>query len=340
MSKKASTCGIFFISLIFTHLIVLPPLGYTEKKIFIKFATVAPDGTIWMKYMRHLDKTLRQKSHGEIGFKLYPGGILGDELSVLRKIWNRQVHAAAFSGEGISKILPSVRVLDLPFLFRNYQETDLVHEALYDYFAEHFRKKDFEFLAWAEVGNIHLFSKHPIHKVTDLAGLKIWTGSGDPISKETFSLMGTNPIPLPVTSVTTALNTGMIDTVYAPPLGALALQWHTYTKYMTSLPLTHATGVVLISKKYFDGIPPRLSTMLKEEFRRSMADLNSELRKKTEDSVNLIKASGMELIPKPSNADLKEFYSIHDRVAQNLAGKIYPKELLNRVYGILKRDPQ
>jgi len=321
-------------------LIFLRPSGYANNKFLIKFATVAPEGTIWMTYMRHLDKTLRQKSHGEIGFKLYPGGILGDELDVLRKIWNKQVHAAAFSGEGISQILPMVRVLDLPFLFRNDQEVARVHEALYSYFSEHFREKGFEFLAWTEVGNVHLFSQKPIHRVADLRGLKIWTGSGDPISKETFSVMGTNPIPLPLTSVTTALNTGMIDTVYAPPLGALALQWHTYTKYMTSLPLTHATGVILISKEYFDRIPPQLSTMLKEEFKHSMADLTSELRKKTEDSINLIKASGMEIIPEPSGADLKEFYNVHDRVAHNLAGKIYPRELLNRVYEILKRHPQ
>ena len=318
----------------------LPTSSDANKKFLIKFATVAPEGTIWMKYMRHLDKTLRQKSHGEIGFKLYPGGILGDELGVLRKIWNRQVHAAAFSGEGISKILPSVRVLDLPFLFRNYEEIDLVHQVLYDYFLEHFRKKDFEFMAWAEVGNVHLFSKKPIHQVSDLRGLKIWTGSGDPISKETFSVMGTNPIPLPVTSVTTALNTGMIDTVYAPPLGALALQWHTYTQHMMSLPLTHATGVVLISKKYFDKIPSRLSAMLKDEFKQSMAALTSELRKQTKDAISLIKSSGVEIIPKPSDADLKSFYAVHDRVAQNLAGNIYPKALLSQVYEILKRRPQ
>jgi len=319
------------------RLIVVPSLGHAGEKSLIKFATVAPEGTVWVNYMRELDKTMRQKSHGEIGFKLYPGGILGDEVDVLRKIWNKQVHSAAFSGEGISQILPMVRVLDLPFLFRNDQETDRVHEALYDYFSRHFREKEFEFLAWAEVGNVHLFSKKPIHRVTDLVGLKIWTGSGDPISKETFSVMGTNPIPLPITSVTTALNTGMIDTVYAPPLGALALQWHTYTKYMMSLPLAHATGVVLISKKYFDGIPPRLSTMLKEEFKHSMANLTSELRKKTEDTVNLIKAGGTGIIPEPSDADLKEFYRVHDRVAQNLAGRIYPRELLDRVYEILKR---
>jgi TRAP-type C4-dicarboxylate transport system substrate-binding protein len=340
LSKKAYYRVILFISLIFfTHLIVVPAPGHASDKFLIKFATVAPEGTVWMNFMSDLDKTIRKKTNGEIGFKFYPGGILGDELDVLRKIWTKQVHSAAFSGEGISQILPMVRVLDLPFLFRNDQETDRVQEALYDYFSKYFQEKGFEFLSWAEVGNVHLFSKKPIHRIKDLVGLKIWTGSGDPISKETFSVMGTNPIPLPVTSVTTALNTGMIDTVYAPPLGALALQWNIYTKYMTSLPLAHASGVVLISKKYFDGIPPRLSVVLKAEFKRSMSDLTSELRKKTEDSISLMKASGMEIIPKPSGADLKAFYNVHDRVAQNLAGKIYPRELLNRVYEILKRNP-
>jgi len=303
----------------------------------IKFATVAPEGSTWMKNMRRLDKILRKKSGGQMGFRLYAGGVAGDELDVLRKIRIGQIHSAAFSGVGFGKILPMVRVLDLPFLFRSYQEIDLVHGELRNFFSEHFRKKGFELLGWAEVGNVHLFSQEPIRKVDDLSRLKIWTWSGDPISKKTFSLMGTNPIPLSITDVTTALNTGMIDTVYAPPLGALALQWHLNLKYMTSLPLTHATGAVLISRNSFGKIPLNLSKILREEFERSMAELTSDLRKQSEESVRLIEKSGLKLIPMPSGGDLKDFYKVHDRVAESLTGKIYSKELLDRVYGILKK---
>ena len=288
--------------------------------------------------MRRLDKTLREKSRGQIGFRLYAGGIAGDELDVLRKIRIGQIHCAAFSGVGIAQILPMVRVLDLPFLFRDSHEVEIVHRELRDTFSGHFRKKGFEFLSWAEVGNVHLFSKKPIRKVADLSRLKIWTWSGDPISKETFSHMGTNPIPLSITDVTTALNTGMIDTVYAPPLGALALQWHVYAKYMTSLPLAHATGAVLLSNRFFDKIPPVLSKMLKDELELSMASLTSDLREQTEESIRLIQKSGLELIPMPSDRDLKEFYTIHDQVAQRLSGKIYSPELLDRVYEILRKN--
>ena len=335
--KKTSLAVFFLLHFFLGHLILLPDTGYSEKRLFIKFATVAPEGSTWVKHMRRLDKILRKKSHGQLGFRIYAGGIAGDELDVLRKIRIGQIHCAAFSGVGIAKILSMVRILDLPFLFRNYQEIDLVHEELKVFFSDHFKKKGFEFLAWVEIGNVYLFSKKPIQKKSDVPRLKIWTWSGDPISKETFSLMGNNPIPLAITDVTTALNTGMIDTFYAPPLGALALQWHTNMKYMTSLPLAHATGAVLISSRFSKKIPPNLSKLLKNEFDRAMKDLTSDLRKQTEESIRLIQESDIKIIPVRSESDLKDFNALHAQVAQRLTGEIYPEDLLDRVYQILKR---
>jgi len=317
------------------HFVVLPGVGYAEKRYLIKFATVAPEGSAWMKHMRLLDKSLREKSDGQIGFRLYAGGIAGDELDVLKKIRIGQIHCAAFSGVGITQILPMLRILDLPFLFRNRMEVELVHRKMRDLFSGNFRKKGFEFLAWAEVGDVHLFSKKPIRRVADLPGLRVWTWSGDPISKKTFSAMGTNPIPLSITDVTTALNTGMIDTVYAPPLGALALQWHSNVKYMTSLSMAHSTGALLLSESYFNRIPEELGSLLKAEAEYAMAELTADLNRQSEEAVSLIQKSGVKLIPKPSGSDLEEFYKVHGEVANEFTGEIYPKELLERVYAIL-----
>ena len=197
---------------------------------------MAPEGSTWVKRIRSVDKTLREKSGGRLGLRIYAGGIAGDELDVLKKMRIGQIQCAAFSGLGFGKILPMVRVLDLPYLFKNDQEVDLVHRELFDFFAEQFRKKGFTLLAWTEVGYVNIFSKKAIRALDDLTGLKIWAWAGDPIAKETFVTMGVNPIPLAITDVNTALNTGMIDTVYAPPLGALALQWHTKLSYHDGAP--------------------------------------------------------------------------------------------------------
>jgi TRAP-type transport system periplasmic protein len=304
----------------------------------IKFATVAPEGSTWIKHLKALDRDIiRTKSDGRLGLRIYAGGIVGDELNVLKKIRIGQIHCAAFSGVGFGQILPMVRVLDLPFLFRTHEETDSVHRDLKSYFAEEFRKRGFELLSWAEVGNVHLFSKRPVRKVKDLSGLKVWTWSGDPIAKETFAQMGINPIPLAITDVTTALNTGMIDTVYAPPLGALGLQWHSPMKYMTALPLVHSTGAVLISSKYFKRLSPNLQNLLRTAFPESMAALTSRLRKQNRETVRLLQNEGITVVPAPEGAALEEFFAVHERVADKLTGRVYSRELLDRVYKILKR---
>jgi TRAP-type C4-dicarboxylate transport system substrate-binding protein len=290
-----------------------------------------------MNHMRGLDRVIKEKSKGEVGFRIYAGGVAGDELDVLRKIRIGQIHCAGFSGVGFGQVLPSVRVLDLPFLFRDHQEIDLVHREMEHLFADQFREKGFEFLAWAEVGNVHLFSQSPIERMNDMAKLKVWAWTGDPIAKQTFSALGINPIPLAIADVTTALNMGMIDTVYAPPLGALALQWTLYTKYMMALPLAHSTGAVLLARNFSDKMPPELLRMVKQEFQRSMATLTSELRKQTDESLEILEKGGIKVLPVPAAAELKDFYKVHDQVAQTLTDNMYPKELLNRVYGILKR---
>jgi len=313
-------------------------MSFAAEPLTIKFATVAPEGSTWMNTMKELDKVIREKTQGQIAFRVYAGGVAGDELDALRKIRIGQLQSAAFSGVGFGQILPAVRVLDLPFLFRNDKEIDLVRKEMEGFFAEQFRQKDFELLSWAEVGNVHLFSQEPIRKVGDLAKLKVWTWSGDPIAKETFSAMGTNPVPLAITDVTTALNTGMIDTVYAPPLGAIALQWNLSVKYMTSLPLAHSTGAILVSKNFSQKIPAEHFKIVKDEFHRSMERLTLELRKQTEESVALLEKGGIKILPAPQEADLKEFYKVHDRVAHALTGKVYPKDVLDKVYDILKKN--
>jgi len=310
----------------------------TGPRYLIKFATVAPEGSTWVKSMRGIDAKLREKSGGRLGFQIYAGGIAGDELDVLKKIRIGQIHCAAFSGVGFGHILPMVRVLDLPFLFDNALEVDRVHRELFPFFAGEFRRTGFELLAWAEVGNVHLMSKKPIRSVRDLAGLKVWTWTGDPISKETFVAMGVNPIPLAVTDVTTALNTGMIDTVYAPPLGALALQWQNYLSDMMALPLAHSTGAILIASKYFSKLPADLVQLLKQHIEEGMTELTIQLREQTREAVEIIQKSGLTVIPVPEGKALEQFHAIRAVVAQKLTGEIYPKELLDRVYLILRRS--
>ena len=173
-----------------------------------------------------------------------------------------QVHGGGFSGVGLGKILPSVRVLDLPYLFSTYEEVDYVHDKMFDTFAKEYNAKGYVLLGWAEAGFVHLFSQMEAKNKEELKKLKLWAWQDDPIAKAAFEGIGLSTIPLPVTDVLTSLQVGMIDSVYSPPLGALAFQWYTRVNYMYSTPITHASGAVLVNKKFFNSLPDDLNRFL------------------------------------------------------------------------------
>ena len=152
--------------------------------------------------------------------------------------------------------------------------------------------------------------------------------------------MGVSAVPLAITDVTTALSTGMVDTVYVPPLGALTLQWYPYLKFMMSLPLAYSTGAVLISRSFSSKIPPDLFNQLKKEFHQTMAELTQDLRAQNTETIHLLEQKGIKVLPMPPNPDLQDFYKVGHKVAKELTGKIYPAELLERINSVLGKARQ
>jgi len=266
--------------LILLALVAVHPASAKDKPTYeIKFASLAPEGSSWMIVMRELDKEVRAATNGEVGFKIYPGGVQGDEPDVLRKIRFGQLHAAGFTGNGLGEILPSVRILELPFFYKNHNEIDAVVDTLTPYFEDHFRDKGFILLGWTEVGYIYFMSTVPIHNLHDLQNVKVWVWQGDPLPTALFDALNISPVPLSVPEVLTGLQTGMIDAVYSSPMAAVSLQWFTRVQYMNTSPLTNSMGAVLMAKKEFDKIPPEYQKILLDLSRKKMRELTLLTRK-------------------------------------------------------------
>ncbi|MDH5472438.1 MAG: TRAP transporter substrate-binding protein DctP, partial [Gammaproteobacteria bacterium] len=184
---------------------------------------------------------IESKSHGRLIFKIYPGGVMGDEPDVLRKIRSNQLQGAFFTGYGIGRIYSPSRVLEMPFLFKNTDESDYVRNQLMTEIRNGFKQNGYELLGWPEVGFIHFFSKLPIRSLDELKSTRIWMWQGDPMGEAFSKAAGISHIPLSIMDVYTQLSSshGSIDTVFNSPFGALAMQWHTKLKYASNIPFTN-----------------------------------------------------------------------------------------------------
>jgi len=303
----------------------------TAQQYEIKFATVAPEGTAWMNVMREFDKQVREESGGKLGFRIYPGGSQGDERDVLRRIRTGQLHGAGFTGVGMGEIYSSVRILDSPFLFRSYDEVDLIYEKFGEDFREGFYDNGYVLLGWAEVGFVYLFSNVPVERPKDLRGVRMWMWEGDPVAEATFKAMNVNPIPLSVTEVMTSLQTRLIDAVYTPPMAALALQWFTRVRYMLNLPLADSAGAILISRRFFDRLPEDLQEILLRNGEKYMDKLTQISRKENQESIEIIAESGVKIIERPSQEEIQRYEAMGSEARRSLVGKLYSKDFLLEV---------
>lgn len=312
-------------------LLIAFSLSLHAQQFTIKFATVAPEGTTWMNVMKELDATIRKESGGRLGFKIYPGGVQGDEKDVLRKIRLGQLHSAGITGVGIGEIAPRLRIIDTPFLFKSYEEVDSLHRNFDSEFSRAFEEGGYVLLGWAEVGFVNVFSNTPVRSRDDLKRVKMWMWEGDPVAEATFKAIGISPTPLSIIDVLTSLQTGLINGVYTPPMAAIALQWHTRVKYMLNVPLANASGAVVISKKFYDNLPADLQQVLIKNGRQFMQKLTMLSRRDNTKATATLKQNAVTILDPAPSTTLKEFDEIGARARRILVDRLYSAAFLERI---------
>ncbi|MGR3220896.1 MAG: TRAP transporter substrate-binding protein [Candidatus Anammoxibacter sp.] len=317
---------LIFLSIISLRITCIDSAFAAPPKI-VKFATLAPQGSVWLNVVDDIADELREKSEGKLRFKIYAGGVAGDELDIVRKMMVGQLHCAGFTSVGLGEILSEVRIFDLPFFFNGYDEIDFIKNKLNDRFIKSFEEKGFVLLGWADIGFVYLFSNKKIDTIEALRSTKMWIWGSDPIAKALFDSIGLSPVPLSVTDVMTSLQTGLIDSYYASPLGAVALQWFTKVKYMLDLPLANAVGAILMSKKYYDAFEPDLQVLLKTTFKSNMKRLTKLTREDNSESIEEIKRYGVELISL-SDKNLIEFKIASEKACEIVEGKLFSAALM------------
>ncbi len=310
-------------------LLLFPVLTFSQKYT-IRFATVAPEGSTWMNIMKEYDAQIRKESGGQMGFKLYSGGVAGDEKDVIRKIRLGQYHAAGFTGVGMGEITKKVRILDAPFLFKSYGEIDHIYSKFDQELSNSFLDNGFVLLGWAEVGFVYVFTNTPINKSSDLKNTKMWVWQGDPVAESAFKAIGITPIPLALTDVFTSLQTGLINGFYTSPLAGISMQWFTKAKYILDVPLANSAGSILIAKSMWDKMPEDLRNILIKNGRQYMRKLTEQSRKDNEKSLKIMQQKGLTLI-KPDQKTLKEYETIGYNARKSLSGSLIPADLVQRV---------
>ncbi|GAB6095916.1 DctP family TRAP transporter solute-binding subunit [Desulfatiferula olefinivorans] len=314
--------------------------GPSEPQVVLKMATVAPKGHAMTRRMDDFNEEVKRATNNQVAFKIYWGGVQGDDSNVFRKIRLGQLHGGFFSGYSLGQIVPEVRVTEIPYLFAGDAEVAYVRDKLEADMFEYFDQKGFVVLgSFVDIGFMYLFFKQPVMTVDDMRKARCWVPGEDTLAQAFYKSMDINPVPLSVNDVMTSVSTNLIDSAGMTPFGAIAFRWYTRFKYMSDVPMLNVVGANIVTKKIWNRISPEHRRIILDIADRYCDRQKEDLRAANHESVKLLKEAGMTILQPDSEAHSQQVRFLMEAghaARENQVGVLYSRELLNRTLSLVR----
>ncbi len=321
-----------FMNVHFLKALLLPLLlvGYLNPAFAFTFkiATLSPDGSYWVQKLRDGGEEITRQTAGRVKFKFYPGGVMGDDVGVLRKMRLRQLHGAAVTNAVLSSIYPDIQLYNLVLKFHSLQEVDYVRQRMDGELMQGLESKGIVPLGFAEVGMVYVMSTIPVQTLDQMRSNKVWVPDDNQVVLEAMKAFSISPIPLPLRDVLMGLQTGMIDVVAGSPVGALALQWHTKVKYVSDIPLLYAFGVLVLDEDAFKRISKEDQQIVRTVMAEVIGEIDRHSREDNLQAAEALKKQGIVFLkPTPEAADelRRTIVSANQKIEQD--GKMSPDKV-------------
>jgi TRAP-type transport system periplasmic protein len=313
-------------------LLLIPALtASAENEIVIKVATLAPQGSEWHRIIQVMGSEWQKLSRGRIALRLYPGGVVGDDADVVRKMRLGILDGGILTISGIMAIDRSAAALEVPLAYNDESELDCVLEQLGPQLEKQYQAKGFVVLGWSDAGWAHFFTKSPVKTPDDMKKMKMFVWAGDDQYIEMWKKAGFDPVPLPSTEIATALQTGLVDAVTLTAEGMLLLQWYKHLNYMSDLKWAMLLGGIVMSKAAWEKIPADLRPILKESALKTCRRLRDFSRQSERKDLEVLQKNGVRIVP-VDGAALAEWRRIIDVVIPQVRGSYVPAEYLDAAF--------
>ena len=302
-----------------------PPVAEAQAPILVRMATLVPDGSSWHLILKEGAEKWKQVSGGRVTVRLFPGGVAGDDPDVVRKMRLGTLNAGVLTSVGVAEIDKAVYAMGIPLMYDSYDEVYWVHERMRSKLEASLEAKGFVVLNWADGGWVHFFTKRPVAVPDDLRKLKLFTWAGDPEAVEVWRSAGFNPVPLPSTEIATALQTGLVEALGAPPQVAVISQFFNNAKNMTDLRWQLLQGATIITKATWEKIPADVRPELLRVSAEAGARLQKEIRDAEAKDVEAMKKRGLTVVP-VSAAQRAQWQKLTESIYPSIRGKVVPAE--------------
>ena len=248
---------------------------------------------------------------------------------------NGQLQGGGFSGHGLVMASPEMSLLELPFLFDNYDEVEYVYSKLRPRISKWFKKRGYHLILLGEQDFDQIYStKIPIKTPDDFKNSRVLTWYG-PLEEKSFKAMGASPLPIRVPEISASIRTGVCDVLITPAIWAVGTQMYTVMKYINPVHIRYSPAGGMIRLETWNLLPKDVQVAMDNYAISVEKDFRQKVRTSNQKCLKAMYKYGMkEVTMTPAEIDVwkKRLLPLWDEFA---AKGYYSKAELAEVKGYL-----
>lgn len=231
----------------------------------LRFGYEAPRSDTQHEAAKKFNELLKEKTKGEIKLSLFPDSTLGNAQTMISAVRGGTIDLEMSGSPNFSGLVPKLNVIDIPFIFQNREHAYAVLDGeIGQGLLKELEAQGLKGLAFWEVGfRSFTNSKHPVKTPDDIKGLKVRTNQ-NPMYIQAFSILGANPVPMPLSELYTALETRAVDAQEHPVGIVWSAKLYEVQKHLSLTNHGYTPLIVVMNKAKFDGLSPALQSAILE----------------------------------------------------------------------------
>ena len=310
-----------------------------QGPIVIKFSHVVTPDTPKGKAAEQFKKLAEERTKGKVKVEIYPNSQLYKDKEELEML---QLGSVQMLAPSLAKFGPlgerEFEAFDLPYIFENYDELHKVTEGPIGLgLLKKLEPKGIVGLAYWDNGFKVMTANKPLRKPEDVKGLKLRIQSSKVLDAQMRALGGI-PQVMAFSEVYQALQTGVVDGTENTDSNIYTQKMHEVQKFLTVTDHGYIGYVVVVNKKFWDGLPPDIRTTLEGAMKDATSYGNHIARQENDAALEAIRKSGktqiISLTPQEKLAWKKVLIPVHAQMGDKIG-----KDLIQSIYKATGFDP-
>jgi len=270
---------------------------------------------------------VEKASGGKMKIRAIGAAALGSDLQMQQALIGGAQEMMVGSTATLVGITKEMAIWDTPFLFDNAREADVVLDGpVGQKVMDKLQEKGLVGLVYWENGFRNLTNnKRAVTKLEDMDGIKLRVMQNN-VFIDSFKTLGANAVPLPFSELFTALETKTVDGQENPYNTILSSKFYEVQKYLTVTNHVYSPWIVLVSKKYWDGLSKDEHKVLLDAAKKSRDFERQDTRAEADKALADLKGKGMQinqLSPAEANRMREKLAAVNSGIATNVGEDLW-----------------